>query len=122
MVFARQTSDPLTSLVKKLDEATVKHEDKKLGSFVVFLSDDAGMAEKLIALAAKEKIERTIIALGEAAGPEGYGVAAEAEADVTVVLYVGRVVKANYAFKKGKMTADEVTRIIGDLSKIVPSK
>jgi hypothetical protein len=120
MVFARQTSDPLTSLVKKLDEATVKHKDKKLGSFVVFLSDDAGMAEKLIALAAKEKIEQTIIALGEAAGPEGYDVAAEA--DVTVVLYVGRVVKANYAFKKGKMTADEVTRIIGDLSKIVPSK
>jgi hypothetical protein len=120
MVFARQTSGPLTSLVKKLDEATVKNQDRKLGSFLVFLSDDSGTAEKLIALAAKEKIEQTLLALGEPAGPDGYDVAAEA--DVTVVLYVGRLVKANYAFKKGKMTNDDVTRIVGDLSKILPSK
>ncbi len=117
MVFARETSGPLTSLVKKLDEATVKNRNRKLGSFVVFLSD-AGLAEQLIALAQKEKIEQTILALGEAAGPEGYDVSAEA--DVTVVLYAGRVVKANYAFKKGKMTADDVTRIVRDLAKIVP--
>ena len=45
-----------------------------------------------------------------------------AESDVTVVLYVGRVVKANYAFKKGKMTADDVNRIVGDLTKILPVK
>jgi hypothetical protein len=121
MVFARQTSDPLTSLVKKLDEATGKNRDRKLGSFVVFLSDDASTAEKLIALAEKDKIGHTILALGEgAAGPEGYDVAADAE--VTVVLYIGRIVKANYAFRKGKMTADDVIRIVGDLSKIVPAK
>jgi hypothetical protein len=120
MVFARETSGPLTSLVKKLDEATVKNRDRKLGSFVVFLSDDAGTVEKLIALAEKEKIEQTILAVGEATGPDGYDVAAEA--DVTVVLYIGRVVKANYAFKKGKMTAADVTRIVSDLAKIVPPK
>jgi hypothetical protein len=120
MVFARETSGPLTSLVKKLDEASVKNKDRHLGSFVVFLSDDAGTAEKVIALAQKEKIAETILALGEAAGPAGYEVAAEA--DVTVVLYVERTVKANYAFKKGKMTADDVTRIVADVSKIVPSK
>jgi hypothetical protein len=120
MVFARETSGPLTSLVKKLDEATVKNRDRKLGSFVVFLGDDAGTAEKLIALAREEKIAHTILALGEAEGPDGYDVAAGA--DVTVVLYVGRVVKANYAFKKGKMTTDDVDRIVGDLSKILPSK
>ena len=120
MVFAREISGPLTSLVKKLEEATVKNRDRKLGSFVVFLSDDAGTAEKLIALAEKEKIEQTILAFGEAAGPDGYDVAAES--DVNVVLYTGRVVKASYAFKKGKLTTDDVTRIVGDLSKILPSK
>jgi len=62
-----------------------------------------------------------LLAVGEgAAGPDGYGLAAEA--DVTVILYTKRVVKANYAFKKGKMTTDDVTRILGDLSKIVPAK
>jgi hypothetical protein len=120
MIFAREISDPLTGLVKKLNEATVKNKGKKLGSFVVFLSDDTGIAEKLIALAEKEKIEHTILGFTEAAGPNAYDVAADAE--VTVVLYTGRVVKANYAFKKGKMTADDVTRIVGDLPKILPSK
>jgi hypothetical protein len=119
MIFAREISGPLTSLVKKLDEATVKNRDKKLGSFVVFLTEDAaGTSTKLTDLAEKEKIGQTLLTVGEAAGPDGYEVAAEA--DVTVVLYVGRVVKANYAFKKGKMTADDVTRIVGDLSKILP--
>jgi hypothetical protein len=120
MVFAREITGPLTSLVKKLDEASVKNKDHKLGSFVVFLSDESGTAEKLTGLAAKEKIEQTVLALGEASGPEGYSIAAEA--DVTVVFYARRIVKANYAFKKGKMTGDDVTRIIGDLSKILPSK
>jgi hypothetical protein len=120
MVFARQTTGPLTSLVKKLDEATTRHKDRKLGTFVVFLSDDAGLAEKLIALAQKEKIEQTILAVGEAAGPDGYDIAADA--DVTVVLYTGRTVKANYAFKKGQLTAGDVTHIVNNLSKIVPPK
>ena len=120
MIFARQISDPLTSLVKQLDEATAKNEGRKLGSFVVFLSDDGGISEKVIALSEKAKIKHTILSFAEAAGPEGYEVAAEA--DVTVVLYTGRVVKANYAFKKGKMTAGDVTRIVADLTKILPAK
>jgi hypothetical protein len=118
MVFAREISGPLTSLVKKLDEASGKN--KKLGSFVAFLSDDAALSEKLIGLAEKEKLTTTILSIAEADGPEGYSVAAEA--DVTVVLYTGRVVKANYAFKKGKMTTDDVTRIVSDLAKILPAK
>ncbi len=120
MIFARQISGPLTSLVKQLNEATPKHKNAKLGSFVVFLSDDNSLAEKVIALSEKEKIAHTILGLHEAEGPNGYSVAAEA--DVTVVLYTGRTAKANYAFKPGKMTADDVTRIIADLPKILPSK
>ncbi len=118
MIFAREISGPLTSLVKQLNDAGSKHKD--LGSFVVFLNDDAGTAEKVIALAEKEKLTHTILSVAEAAGPDGYNVAAEA--DVTVVLYTGRVVKANHAFKKGKMTAEDVTRIVGDLAKILPKK
>ena len=40
MIFAREVSDPLTSLVKKIDEATAKNSSCRMGSFVVFLSDD----------------------------------------------------------------------------------
>ena len=119
LIFAREVSGPLTSLVKQLNEATSKHRDAKLGSFVVFLSDDDGVAEKLIGLAEKEKLEHTVLGFVEAVGPEGYNVGAEA--DVTVVLYTGRTTKANYAFKKGQLTADHVKRIVGDLAKILPS-
>jgi hypothetical protein len=117
MIFAREINGPLTSLVKKLNEATVKNKDRKLGSFVVLLTEDDGAAEKLIALAEKEKIEHTILAVMESDGPKDFEVAKEA--DVTVVLYTGLRVKANYTFKKGKMTAADVTKILDDLPKIL---
>jgi hypothetical protein len=43
------------------------------------------------------------------------------EADITVVLYVDRTVKANRAFKKGEMKEKDVDAIIADLSKILPA-
>jgi hypothetical protein len=120
MIFARNISDPLTSLVKKLNEATAKSKEKKLGSFVVMLSDEESMAEKLITLADKERIDQTILGLMESAGPPEFEVAKDAE--ITVVLYTGRKVKVNYAFKKGKMTAEDISRILADLPKILPEK
>jgi len=120
MIFARQISDPLTGLVKKIDAATVRNKDKKMGSFVAFLSDEESAAEKLIELAQKEKIEHTILGLMESAGPKDYEVAQEA--DITVVLYSNHKIKANYAFRKGKLAAEDVARILGDLAKILPKK
>src|SRR4051812_3628802 len=108
MIFARGISDRLTGLVKKLDAATAAN--KRLGTFVVFLSDDPGIAENLIGLAKKEKIDNTVLAFLDAAGPEVYAVAKDA--DVTVVLYTGFKVKANHAFKKGKMGAEDIDRIM----------
>src|SRR5205809_7252239 len=40
MIFAREVSAPLTALIEKVDAATGKHTDCKMGSFVVFLNDD----------------------------------------------------------------------------------
>ena len=47
MIFAREISGNLTSLVKKIDEATVKNSDCSMGSFVVFLNDEEGFEKKL---------------------------------------------------------------------------
>jgi hypothetical protein len=110
----------LTSLVKKLDEATAKHADDELGSFIVVLSDDQeATAKKLKELARKDKIKRTILTVFDAAGPEDYNLAKEA--DVTVLLYVNREVKANFAFKKGDLTEKAVEKIVADLPKILPA-
>src|SRR5437764_9919256 len=98
MIFAREVSDPLTSLVKQIDAATAKNSKAKMGSFVVFMSEDEKLGDALKAMAEKNSIKKTVLTIDNPAGPKAYNVAKEA--DVTVVLYNNRKVVANYAFKK----------------------
>jgi hypothetical protein len=119
MIFAREISDPLTKLVKAIDTATADNKDCRMGSFVVFMTDD-DLEKKLKDLAEREKLHQVVLALDNPAGPREYKIAKDA--DVTVVLYVGWVVKANYAFKEGQMKEDDVKKIVGDLKKILPKK
>ena len=44
------------------------------------------------------------------------------DADVTVLLYTERTVKANYAFEKGKLDDKAIETIVKDVSKITPAK
>jgi hypothetical protein len=118
MIFAREVNDGLTSLVKKLDKATDKNSDCRMGSFVVFCSDQEGLEQKLKDLAEKEKLRRIVLTIDNPAGPEEYHVAKDA--DVTVVLYTKQKVKANYAFKKGEMKAEDIDKIVSEVSKILP--
>ncbi len=120
MVFAREVTDGLTSLVKKIDEATEKNRDARMGSFVVFCNDDEGLKKKLEDLADKEKLKKTILTIDNPAGPEGYDIAKDA--DVTVILYVGQRVKVNHAYKKGELNDREIDRILSELPKILDKK
>jgi len=120
MIFAREVSDSLTSLVKKIDKATAKNKSARMGSFVVFLSSEEGLEEKLKELAKKEGIDTTVLSIDNPAGPRGYDI--PKDADVTVVLYNRRVVKANHAFKKGELKDKDIEAIVKDVSKIVPGK
>jgi hypothetical protein len=118
MIFAREVSDPLTSLVKKIDEATVENKKARMGSFVVFLSDDEKLDKTLKDLGKKENLKQCVLSIDNPAGPNGYNVVKEA--DVTVVLYVKHTVKANYAFRKGELNEKAIDRIIADIPKILP--
>ncbi len=119
MIFAREITGPLTSLVKKIDAATGKNSDARMGSFVVFLSDDENMEQKLKDLAKKENLKHTVLSLmPNPAGPSGYNV--NKEADVTVVLYTKQNVKVNHAYKKGELKEADVEKIVGELPKILP--
>jgi hypothetical protein len=117
MIFAREISDPLTSLVKQIDSATAAHADKKMGSFVVFLSDTKNLDKTLADVAKKEKIEHTVLSVDSPEGPKGYKV--DKDADVTVVLYVKRNVKVNHAFHKGELSASAIDQIMADVPKIL---
>lgn len=117
MIFARSNSDTLTSLVKKIDAATAENKSKRMGSFVVYLSDDEDLGDKLKSLAEKEGIKNCILSIDNVAGPKGYEVAKDA--DVTVVLYNQRKVESNHAFKKGQLNAKGIDAVMADLPKIL---
>jgi hypothetical protein len=120
MIFAREVSDPLTSLVKKIDEATAQHKDCRMGSFVVFMSDEEKLKDKLKTVAEKEKIKNTVLTIDSPSGPSGYDI--PKDADVTVVLYTKRNVKSNFAFRKGELKDADIEKIVADIEKILPDK
>ena len=120
MIFAREVSDSLTSLVKKIDEATIKNKSCKMGSFVVFCSDDDELKTKLEAMAKKEDLKKIILTIDKPDGPPKYSVAKDA--DVTVILYNERKVEANHAFKKGELNEKAIEGIVADLKKITTEK
>jgi hypothetical protein len=120
VVFARDMSAPVTSLVKKIDAATAKHSKEKMASFAVFLSDDENLEKKLKEFAEKEKLEKCALTIDNPSGPEPYKIAKDAE--VTVLLYVDKNVKANYAFKKGELNDAAIAKVLKDLPKILEKK
>jgi hypothetical protein len=120
MIFAREISDPLTSLVKKIDEATADNNKCKMGSFVVFLSDDESLAKNLKEVAKKENLKHTVLTIDNPAGPRGYDI--PKDADITVVLYTHRNVKANFAYRKGEFGEKDIDKIVHAIPKILPEK
>jgi hypothetical protein len=119
VVFAREITPRLTSLVKKLDEATLKNDACQMGSFVVMLTDDKdGMAKQLKDLANNEKLKETALTVFNRHGPADYQIAPDA--DVTVLLYSRKVVKVNHAYRKGEFQDKDVDAILADLPKILP--
>lgn len=116
MVFARTPSPALTTLIKKIDEVNAK-QGSKMGSFVVFLNDEEGLKDKLEKLAKDSNLGKCVLSIDNPAGPKDYNVAKDA--DVTVVLYVERVAKANHAFKKGELNEKAIEKIVSELPKIL---
>jgi hypothetical protein len=125
LIFVRETSDPLTGLVKKIDQAVDAASGKRaansrgLGAFVLFDNSADGLDQRLRGMAEKEGLKRVNLCIG--APPEDYAVAKEA--DVTVVIYtVGRrweqKVTANFALRKGELdeaTADAIVQALADV-------
>lgn len=121
MIFAREISDSLTGLVKKIDEATVKNSKARMGSFVVVCNDDEKVEGKLKELAKKEKLKKTVLTqVDNKAGPGGYTL--DPKADITVVLYSKRNTKAQFAYAKGDLKEKDVEEILAALPKILPAK
>jgi hypothetical protein len=92
-----------------------KNKGSKLHACVVFLSDDEKLEKHLKELGEKHK--NVSLGLDNPAGPKAWNVAKDA--DVTVILYSGRAIKVNQAFKKGGLKSSDAEKIAADVSKIL---
>jgi hypothetical protein len=98
MVFAREipdagSSQPLISLLQKLDEAVGRYPQRRLRSFGVFLSNDATnpdttreVARKLDDVAKGADLKNVVLAVGGPDGPQGYKLSKMTDKDVSAVL------------------------------------
>jgi len=120
MVFARQITPELMNLIKQLDTATAKNKGAEMASCIVFCSDDKALKGKLEEAAKKNELKDVVLTIEKAVGPDEYKI--EKDADVTVILYIDKMVKANHTFRKSELDEKAIGKIMADLPKILPKK
>jgi hypothetical protein len=118
-------SEPLASLVKKIDEKVIETNGKyapkrKLGTFVI-MADANGRADQLRDLAKSRGIERVNLCIG--AAPQRYDV--NPAADITIVVYrpdrPGRqVVTANFALHQSDLDDCKAAEILDAVEQVLP--
>jgi hypothetical protein len=118
MVFAKETGDHLTSLVKQIDKLVGENKESKMASFVNIIGEDR---DKLEAAAKKlgEPLKNVAVVVPAEfeAGPKDYGV--NPEAGVTVLIYQKLKVLGNHAVAPGKLDDKKVQEIIEDAAKLL---
>jgi hypothetical protein len=115
-VFARKTSETLTSLVKQIDKKI--GENDKLRSFVVIMTRDGDKTkEALKKLADEAGVKHVPLTMtGEKDGPPDYEISPDA--DITVLMWRQHTVKANQGYK-GELTDSDIETIVSDIPKLL---
>jgi len=119
MVFAKDMSEPLTGLLKKLDELNVAYKKADLGTCAIFCDKGTRLRGDLKTLADKKGFKEVILATMEQP-PKAYAI--NNEADVTLIVYIGAAVKANHTFRKGELDAKAIEAITSDVEKMMRDK
>ncbi|HEY1067992.1 MAG TPA: hypothetical protein VGE52_17845 [Pirellulales bacterium] len=117
MVFTRQTDEAVASMAKQLDEQVAKNAEVKLAAFINVLAKDkdaADEAAKKLADSAKLANVPVVVPVEFQDGPANYSI--NPDAQVTVLVYNGGVVKANLSYDK-PLSADDVKTVLADVAK-----
>jgi hypothetical protein len=128
LIFAREMTKPVSRLVKDLDAEAARtarrKSERRVRAVAVLLSADEALEKKLKEYGKTQGIKHVNLTIME----PGHHTTVQTEkiyklskdAEVTVILYARRMVKANHAFKKGKLNEEGIERILADLPKIAP--
>jgi hypothetical protein len=117
LIFARELSGSLATLVRRLDVETARNRTARLRAILVVLSEDEGAEQKLKDLGRKEGLKHVSLALADLPRVRPYKLADAA--DVTVILVKKRTVAANHAFKKGELNEKAIEAVLRDVPRIV---
>jgi len=125
VIFAREVSDPLTSLVKALDKQLAdapprRNGEDKLGIFVVFCNDDPDLPKRLQKLIDDVGLKHVVLCTFAKSGPPRYQIAPEASH--TVLVYRDDIVTANFALRKDELDGDKRGDIRVAVANVLPRK
>lgn len=120
VIFARELTEPLAGLLAKLDKEV---DSRKQAGFKVWMTQLAEEADldQLANWAQAGGIRSIPVgAFEDADGPPAYKL--NADADVTVLLFVNKKVVANFAFRKGELTDKSAKQVAEALPKLFEGK
>jgi hypothetical protein len=120
MVFARRTSPALAELATRIEKAAVENRNAKLGTCIVFLDTSETLMTAARKLSDDTKLRETVVAVVEPGKVKTYDIAADA--DVTVVLYSRRTIRAVHQFRDGQLNTKAGDGVMASLRKMLAEK
>ena len=118
-IFTRKMDANVTKLLKEIDGVVGKNRDAGMAAFVVMLTDNPSEQQTSLRKAAEANgIKHTpLTVFDNDQGPGKYKLSSDA--DVTVMMWVEDDVKVNHAFRVADLSADVISKVVGDTQKIL---
>lgn len=118
-IFAREVNEELGQLIQNIDQTVGANGEKGMHAFVVLLTDDPEAQEDALRNLKEEyNIEHTpLTTFDGTAGPENYRI--QAEADVTVMMWVDGKLTVNSTLESGEITEEAVAGVVEQTSTIL---
>lgn len=121
-IFAREVNEELGQLIQQVDETVGANGEAGMHAFVVLLTDDPeGQEEALRNLQEEYSIEHTpLTTFDGTAGPENYLI--QADADVTVMMWVGGTLTVNDTLENGSIDEEAVAGVVEQTETILEAE
>jgi hypothetical protein len=116
LIFARQMSEPLATLARKVDEIA-RDPDSKLDNFVVLVGKDDKLEAALKELAEKHKLKNTTLSVETSSRVRSFRVSKQN--DITVLVCDNGASRGFYTFKMDEFTPQRCDKFLAELNRIL---
>jgi hypothetical protein len=121
VVFARKLSDPLGKLLTKCDDLLLAKPKDSMRCWMTLLGEQSASLDALAKWTKDAGIKKVPVGVfDDPAGPPSYQLNADAE--VTVLLWVNRRVVATYAFRAGELNDEAIKKVTEGFPKLFEKK